>query len=590
MALSNDLVSQFAKITKDEKSKTEETVYGTTVEYNGEIYVKLDGSDQLTPVSTTTDMKAGERVTVTIKNHNATVTGNVSSPAARTEDVRELGTKISDFEIVIADKVSTTEFDAEKARIDKLVADDATIKGELDAAKADISELQADNVTIKGELDANEANITKLQAEKIDVNIADAKYATVENLEATNADLHSLEATYGDFATLTTNKLTAVDTDIKNLNTKYANIDFSNISKATMENFYANSGLIKNVEIGDAVITGELVGVTIKGDLIEGGTVVADKLVIKGNDGLYYKLNTDGVTTEAEQTEYNSLSGSVITAKSITATKIAVDDLVAFDATIGGFNITESAIYSGVKSSADNATRGVYMDKDGQWVVGDANNFIKYYRDTDGSYKLAISAKSIKLTASSTTSSGTDLETVVADSIVSSVEEFYQSTSPITLTGGSWSTEQLVWEDGKYIWRRTAVTHGDGSIEYTPNQNGVCITGNTGSKGDRGEKGEDSTVLKLESSRGNVFKNDTTATVISVVIYHGAQRITDSTAMKATFGDSAYLQWKCQLLNEDDFTDVPSTDDRLNNDGFMFTMLPSDVNNKITFMCELITT
>ena len=36
MGLSNDLLSQFAKITKDEKqTKKETTVYGTTVENNG---------------------------------------------------------------------------------------------------------------------------------------------------------------------------------------------------------------------------------------------------------------------------------------------------------------------------------------------------------------------------------------------------------------------------------------------------------------------------------------------------------------------------------------------------------------------------
>lgn len=103
----------------------------------------------------------------------------------------------------------------------------------------------------------------------------------------------------------------------------------------------------KDVLIGDATISGELVGVTIKGDLIEGNTIIADKLVIKGTDGLYYKLNTDGVTTEKEQTDYNSINGQVIRAKSITATKIDVSDLVAFGATIGGSKIGQKSIYSG---------------------------------------------------------------------------------------------------------------------------------------------------------------------------------------------------------------------------------------------------
>ena len=88
--------------------------------------------------------------------------------------------------------------------------------------------------------------------------------------------------------------------------------------------------MIKNVVVGDQTITGELVGVTIKGDLIEGNTIKADKLVIKGEDGLYYKLNTNGSGVTSEQTDYNSLNGTVIQAKSITADKVAVTDLVSF--------------------------------------------------------------------------------------------------------------------------------------------------------------------------------------------------------------------------------------------------------------------
>ena len=247
---------------------------------------------------------------------------------------------------------------------------------------------------------------------------------------------------------------------------------------AAVEKLFTESGIIKDLVVSSGQITGELVGVTIKGDLIEGGTVVADKLVVKGSDGLYYKLNTDGSTVETEQTEYNSLNGSVITAKSITATKISVDDLVAFGATIGGFNITKTAIYSGVKSSVDNTTRGTYLDKEGQMTIGDANNFLKYYKDADGNYKLEVSAQSIKFS-----SSNTNLETALGETITKSIEEFYQSTSPITLTGGSWSTNQPTWTEGTYIWRRTAITYGDGHSEYTPSADGVCITGNTGTDG-----------------------------------------------------------------------------------------------------------
>ena len=65
------------------------------------------------------------------------------------------------------------------------------------------------------------------------------------------------------------------------------------------------------------------------------------------------------------------------------------------DATIGGFNITDSAIYSGVKSSVDNTSSGLYMDKNGQMALGDASRFVKYYKDQNGDYHLEISAQSV---------------------------------------------------------------------------------------------------------------------------------------------------------------------------------------------------
>ena len=495
MALSSDLISQFVQITQEKKQSKETTVYGTIVEYDGGKYVKLDGSDLLTPISTTADALAGERVTVMIKDHSALVTGNISSPSARTDtvkeidnNVKELGTKISEFEIIIADKVSTERLEAEIARIDTLVSENVTIKNRLDANEASINTLTADNATINGKLTAAQADIEELKTKKLDAEIANITYATIKNLEATEAHINSLEATYGEFKDLTTDRLNAAEASITDLDTKklnaseaeikYANIDFANIDMAAVEKLFTESGIIKDLVVSSGQITGELVGVTIKGDLIEGGTVVADKLVVKGSDGLYYKLNTDGSTVETEQTEYNSLNGSVITTKSITATKISVDDLVAFGATIGGFNITETAIYSGVKSSVDNTTRGTYLDKEGQLAIGDTNNFLKYYKNADGNYKLEVSAQSIKFS-----SSNTNLETALGETITKSIEEFYQSTSPITLTGGSWSTNQPTWTEGTYIWRRTAITYGDGSSEYIPSENGVCITGNTGADG-----------------------------------------------------------------------------------------------------------
>lgn len=412
MALSNDLTSLFAKeITKPEKSSknVETTLNATVVNDSGNLYVKIDGSDQLTPITTTTTIKNGERVTVMIKNHSAIVTGNISSPAPSQGDLDSLGDKIAEFDTIIADVVHTDDLTAIYADIENLTADNVTIRDQLTAANANIDKLEANDVTINGKLTAAEGEIDDLYANMLTVEVADLKYATIGDLEVTNADIHNLQADYGDFKVLTTGKFDAIDANIEDLtanqitvddlDAKYANIDFANIGEAAFKKIFADSGVIGDLVMQEGHVTGTLVGVTIKGDLIEGGTVVADKLVIKGTDGLYYKLNTDGETTSAEQTEYNSLNGSVITAQSITAEKINVSDLVAFNATIGGYHITNTSLYSGVKESVGNTTRGVYMDNDGQFALGDASNYLRYFKDTDGTYKLAISANAISIGA-----------------------------------------------------------------------------------------------------------------------------------------------------------------------------------------------
>lgn len=417
MALSHEILSQFAKlVTKDKNANTESTVYGTViVDGDGNKYVKLDGSDQLTPLSnderpaadsTTANANAGERVSVLIKNHTATVTGNVSSPAARTGDVEELGdqvSKIQEFDILIGEQIQ-----AQEAYIQQLQADKANI-ADLIAAEAKITELEATKASIE-ELTAVRAEITDLIANKIDADVVAATYATIESLEAANAEITQLKATNAEI----TGKLTAAEADIDNLEANklsvtdaevmYANIDFANINELAIENFFSKSGMIGDLVVSEGTITGTLVGVTIKGDLIEAGTLKADQLVVRGSDGNYYKLNTDFAGMPGvEPVEEDTIHGSVMVANSITAEKISVDDLVAFGATIGGFKITDTAIYSGVKESATNTTRGAYLDSNGQVAFGDSSNYLRYYEAEDGTYKLEISAASLVFGASGKT-------------------------------------------------------------------------------------------------------------------------------------------------------------------------------------------
>ena len=427
MALSNEIVSQFAKLTNGNKeTEKEDILYGTVVISDGKKYVRLDGSNMDTPISSTTNIKANDRVMVMIKDHAAIVTGNITSPSADQESVDDLNNKTDDisnqvtkFGIIVSYKISTEDITALNATFEAMKAISGKFS-ELDAVTAEIETLQAKIASVEY-LDANDISAINAEIENIQANFGSFTGVTTEDLNAFNAEITNLTARVGNFTYVSTEVLNAMKATIRDLDTKklsaeqadlkYANIDFSNIGEAAIEKVFADSGIIKDLVVSGGKITGELVGVTIKGDLIEGNTIKADKLVVKGSDGIYYKLNFEGGTfSEGEEVPTDGLHGSVIVANSITAEKISVKDLVAFGATIGGFHITNNSLYSGVKDTVNNTTRGIYLDNGGQIAFGDSNSYIKYYQDQNGDYKLEISAGSILIG-----SSGKNVETIVDD-------------------------------------------------------------------------------------------------------------------------------------------------------------------------------
>ncbi len=79
-----------------------------------------------------------------------------------------------------------------------------------------------------------------------------------------------------------------------------------------------------------------------------------------------------------------------------------------------------------------------------------------------------------------------NVQEMVETSVATVTVEYYKSTSATEMSGGSWSTNQPTWEDGKYIWTRNKTTSNAGAITYST---AVCITGNTGATGAQGDKG-----------------------------------------------------------------------------------------------------
>lgn len=166
MGLSTELISQFAKITNDQKKSRidEATLYGEVVQCDDSICVRFDGSEQLTPVTTITEkdengnitnfkygaasVKTGDRVSVSLKNHSATITGNLSDPPmGRTEVV----TTEDSILLKVDDKIKM-QIDALGVKIDGLVE----ITNGLENGTTTI-----DGACIKtGKIDAQHLNLT----------------------------------------------------------------------------------------------------------------------------------------------------------------------------------------------------------------------------------------------------------------------------------------------------------------------------------------------------------------------------------------------------------------------------------------------
>lgn len=187
--------------------------------------------------------------------------------------------------------------------------------------------------------------------------------------------------------------------------------------------------------------------------------------------------------------------------------------------------------------------------------------------------KTAQDALNISKDANNNASSAKD---TASSAVVSVTEQYAVSASRTEVPTEGWSTETPSDTD-KYVWHRIVTTYGDGStVVGEP----ALLTG---------PNGENAVLLRIDSSRGTVFKNDSISTVLSAVIYNGSNRITGIDDLHSIFGSGAYLQWYWQKVDDETFGVISSGDSMISNNGFTLTIAANQVDTKVTFMCELIT-
>ena len=373
------------------------------------------------------------------------------------------------------------------------------------------------------------AHIAQACVEALTSGSLEAMTAKIQSLEASDIQTDTLAAALAAFTVITCGSASFDQATVQHLVAEALNLSFG----------VGDEVFINNLKVAYAQMVSAAIG----------------NLCIRASDGNYYTIDVDAdgnvsatpaTVTEDEIASGQTDAGRVILEMDITAENLSTSNLLATYALI-------------------NRIDAARIDVD-QLFAREA--FIAKLRTSE-----IIAGKSLTIIAGEAAEAKEK-----ADNAVAQVQVLYASgPSSAVAPAAGWSTVAPAHQEGQYVWQKSVTTFNNGATEKSMP---TCLSG---------ADGEPATTLRIDSSRGTVFKNNAVSTVLSAVIYRGGVRITDMNTLRSTFGSGAYLQWSWQRLDEERFGVISASDSRLINDGFSFVLSADDVDTKVTFMCELIT-
>ena len=370
--------------------------------------------------------------------------------------------------------------------------------------------------------------------------------------------VNTLLADYEEVGTLA-----AMYANIENLTSDVASIDTLYVKKesvnelladyATVNNLTAATGRITNLE-SDVANVKSLYATTASVE-----TLLADytsTAVLEANYATIADLHSNYVTTDLANVQAGSITAAMIGTGVVGTAQIADGaitsaKIVSLDAAKITTGTLDASLINVINLNAASITAGTITAREIRSGTIDENLLTQQLSDKIEAAGMAM---------------------------VSSVPQYTitNSTNPPDAQA-VWSVTPPDYQDGQYIWERTVITYASGQTETT---DPVRLNGTSG------QPGQDGVVLRIESSRGNSFKNKDISTELTVTIYTGSLRITDLAGLRNKFGVTAYLQWYWRRLNDDTYGIILPTDSKLSNDGFTMTLTPNDVDTKVTFLCE----
>lgn len=365
MELSAQLLKSFAKVVNQPSKETSKTltIYGDLKNDKNDFYVKIDGSEEYIPTYTVVNGQTGDRVVCEIRNHSVLVTGNLSSPSATGDDVKQVSDKI---DVLEANRITTDYLEAHYAEIDFANINVAHIKqGFMEsllvsqgiiADRVVGSEVVATNALTGVNIYANDITAGTLSVDRLVFrgseqsviyqlnNISGALQA--ENVDTINGEVITPRTITAD--RIVAKAITATEINVQNL-----------VATGLIE---TNRLTSKNIVVDDLFAT----------DITAAGSIKSSNYVY--TSGIY---STAGV-------KMSMATGQIISrqfAIDASGNTYFAGQLSAPTGNIGGFTIGTNSLYSGPDNIGSNK-KGVYIGTDGISSIGD--NGGKYVQIRNG--------------------------------------------------------------------------------------------------------------------------------------------------------------------------------------------------------------
>ena len=416
MGLSSELASQFAKVTNDSSRNTNGTKLYGTIAMLGEVpHVKLDGTEELTPISRTVEVAEGDRVEVMIANHSATVTGNLTDPSIGimragnleskiTQTAEQIQLQVSDLEKNLDTKITqtATEIRSEVSDLDGRFSENITtvengirndmtnslasmsdtltglsndLTGLEESTNSSISTINASIETLTFNVSDLDSKITQTAAEirsEVSAEVTDLN-ATIVNTETGIRDTINVEVANLD--SKITQTATSIQTDVSaKFKTVDGEIEKFSTFKQTVEGFsFMGTGGTVKISGGDINLTGaisfsDLSDATTKQQEIDGIGSTADSaldLATTANGTANTALETANGAADDAYDAYSRATTAINNAKKL------ANGTYSGGTFIDGTSINSPVIVGGELFAVDKTSyaqmtsNGLYMYTDG---------------------------------------------------------------------------------------------------------------------------------------------------------------------------------------------------------------------------------